>query len=84
MDHITSTGEWGSRKFDRKDFGETSRGHNQFVAVPTVGTTKTMSVPMQYKSGIISAFMEDKFKKLEEARVQNQDKTTIPKIQKVC
>ena len=80
MEHVISIKEFHLRKVERKEAGETSRGHDQPVIVTSA--TEKLSITVQEKGSNSSE--EEKFKKLEEARVKllNRGKTK-PKIRKV-
>ena len=67
-----------SRKVERKEAGETSRGHDQ----PVIGAIQNLSITIHDEGRTSSE--EANFKKLKEARDKWQnEKTTEPKIQKV-
>lgn len=73
MEHIISMEEIiHSREVERKEAGETSRGHDQPVIVS--------SIAIHGETGS----EEENFMKLKEARVKGKNRwTTKPKIQKV-
>jgi hypothetical protein len=73
MEHVISIEEFHSRKVERKEAGETSRGHDQPVTVASA--TKKLNITVQEKGN--NSSVEEKFKKLEEARgkLLNRGKT---------
>uniref|UniRef100_A0A7N2M4V0 Uncharacterized protein n=1 Tax=Quercus lobata TaxID=97700 RepID=A0A7N2M4V0_QUELO len=81
MEHIISMEEMiHSRKVERKEAGETSRGHDQPVIVSSA--TQELSIAI-HETGCASS-EEENFMKLKEARVKGKNRwTTKPKIQKV-
>lgn len=81
MEHIISMEEMiHSRKVERKEAGETSRGHDQPVIVSSA--TQKLSIAI-HETGCASS-EEENFMKLKEARVKGKNRwTTKPKIQKV-
>ncbi len=73
MEHVISIEESHSRKVERKEASETSRGHDQPVIVASATEKKGSN-----------SSVEKKFKKLEEARGKLPNRgTDKPKIQKV-
>ena len=80
MEHVISIEEFHSRKVERKEAGETSRGHDQPVIVASA--TEKLNITVQEKGS--NSSVEEKFKKLREAPIKRQNQvTTKPKIRKV-
>ncbi|KAM3690770.1 hypothetical protein ACB094_09G147200 [Castanea mollissima] len=80
MEHIISMEEMISRKVERKEAGETSRGHDQPVIVSSA--TQKLSIAI-HETGCTRS-EEENFMKLKEARLKGINRwTTKPKIQKV-
>ena len=80
MEHVISFEEFHSIKVERKEAGETSRGHDQPVIVASA--TEKPNITVQEKGS--NSSVEEKFKKLEEARGKLLNRgTTKPKIRKV-
>uniref|UniRef100_A0A2N9IE34 Uncharacterized protein n=1 Tax=Fagus sylvatica TaxID=28930 RepID=A0A2N9IE34_FAGSY len=80
MEHVISIEEFHSRKVERKEAGETSRGHDQPVIVASA--TEKLNITVQEKGS--NSSVEEKFKKLREAAIKRQNQaTTKPKIRKV-
>ncbi|XP_075639321.1 UPF0481 protein At3g47200-like [Castanea sativa] len=80
MEHIISMEEMISRTVERKEAGETSRGHDQPVIVSSA--TQKLSIAI-HETGCTRS-EEENFMKLKEARLKGINRwTTKPKIQKV-
>uniref|UniRef100_A0A2N9HBB6 Uncharacterized protein n=1 Tax=Fagus sylvatica TaxID=28930 RepID=A0A2N9HBB6_FAGSY len=60
MEHVISIEEFHSRKVERKEAGETSRGHDQPVIVASA--TEKLNITVQEKGS--NSSVEEKFKKL--------------------
>ena len=74
--------EFPSRKVERKETGEASRGHDQPVSVDVAKWERRITI---HENEIYStSFEKENFKKLKEAQVKGKNRwTTKPKIQKV-
>ena len=80
MEHVISIEEFHSRKVERKEAGETSRGHDQPITVASA--TKKLNITVQEKGN--NSSVEEKFKKLREAADNLLKRgTPHPKIRKV-
>ena len=74
--------EFHSRKVERGETGEASRGHDQPVSV--VVATEKLSITIHENEIYSTSFENENFKKLKEAKVKGTSRwTTKPKIQKV-
>ena len=82
MEHVISMEEFHSRKVERRETGEASRGHDQPVSV--VIATERLSITIHENEIYSTSFEKENFKKLKEAQVKGKNRwTTKPKIQKV-
>ena len=74
--------EFHSRKVERRETGEASRGHDQPVSV--VVATEKLSITIHENEIYSTSFEKENFEKLKEAQVKGKNRwTTKPKIQKV-
>ena len=74
--------EFHSRKVERRETGEASRGHDQPVSV--VVANEELSITIHENEIYSTSFEKENFKKLKEAQVKGKYRwTTKPKIQKV-
>nr|POE68977.1 upf0481 protein [Quercus suber] len=82
MEHVISMEEFHSRKVERRETGEASRGHDQPVSV--VAANEELSITIQENEIYSTSFEKENFKKLKETQVKGKNRwTTKPKIQKV-
>nr|XP_023873894.1 UPF0481 protein At3g47200-like [Quercus suber]POE84066.1 upf0481 protein [Quercus suber] len=81
MEHVISMEEFHSRKVERRETGEASRGHDQPVSVVA---TEKLSITIHENEIYSTSFEKENFKKLKEAQAKGKNRwTTKPKIQKV-
>ncbi|XP_030924632.1 UPF0481 protein At3g47200-like [Quercus lobata] len=82
MEHVISMEEFHSRKVERRETGEASRGHDQPVSVDVAKWERRITI--QENEIYSTSFEKENFKKLKEAQVKGKNRwTTKPKIQKV-
>ena len=82
MEHVISMEECHSRKVERRETGEASRGHDQPVSVDVAKWERRITI--QENEIYSTSFEKENFKKLKEAQVKGKNRwTTEPKIQKV-